>query len=93
MGSSLDSRDDRHAYIGYVLENLNALVVHLAPSVRVGHVTEGREIDVGNEIPTCSRENHNLVFSISGDPVKGIDKLRMILRGESERAALKARVR
>src|SRR6267142_4365666 len=88
MGSSLDSRDDRHAYIGYIFEELNAFVVNLAPNARIGDVAEGREIDFGNELPACSRQNHNLVLSILGDPVKGIDKLRMILRRESERPAL-----
>jgi hypothetical protein len=36
MGSSLDSRDDRHAYIGYIFEDLNAFVVNLAPNGRIG---------------------------------------------------------
>src|SRR5207237_4851334 len=44
--------------------------------------------DFGNELPACSRQNHNLVLSVLGDPVKGIDKLRMILCRESERPAL-----
>src|SRR5882762_8654468 len=46
------------------------------------------EIDFGNELPACSRQNHNLVLSILSDPVKGLDKLRMILCRESERPAL-----
>src|ERR1700694_5830933 len=87
MGSSLDSRDDRHAYIGYIFEQLNAFIVNLAPNARIGDVAEGREIDFGNELPAGSRQNHNLVRAILGDPVKGIDKLRMILCRESERAA------
>jgi hypothetical protein len=58
--------------------------VNLAPNARIGDVAEGREIDFGNELPACSRQNHNLVRSILGDPVKGIDKLRMILCRESE---------
>jgi hypothetical protein len=88
MGSSLDSRDDRHAYIGYVLQKLNAFVVNLAPNAGIGDVAEGWEIDFGNELPACSRQNDNLVLSVLGDPVKGIDKLRMILCRESERPAL-----
>src|SRR6267378_6779997 len=88
MGSSLHSRDDRHAYIGYIFEDLNAFVVNLAPNARIGDVAEGREIDFGNELPARSRQNHNLVLSIPGDPVKGVDKLRMILCGESERPTL-----
>src|SRR6267143_4753892 len=84
MGSSLDSGDDRHAYIGYIFEELSAFIVNLAPNARIGDVAEGREIDFGNELPACSRQNHNLVLSILGDPVKGIDELRMILCRESE---------
>ncbi len=41
MGSSLHSRDDRHAYIGYMFEDLNAFVVNLAPNARIGDVAEG----------------------------------------------------
>jgi hypothetical protein len=33
----------------------------------------------GNELPACSRQNHNLVLSILADPVKGIDKSDHIL--------------
>ena len=40
MGSSLDSRDDRHAYIGYVFQKLNAFVVNLAPNAGIGDVAE-----------------------------------------------------
>ena len=40
MGSSLDSRDDRHAYIGYVFQKLNAFVVNLAPNAGIGYVAE-----------------------------------------------------
>ena len=41
MSASLDSRDDRHAYVGYVFEKLNAFVVNLAPNARIGDVAEG----------------------------------------------------
>jgi hypothetical protein len=40
------------------------------------------------EPPTCSRQNYSLVLSILGDPVKGIDELRMILWREAERYAI-----
>src|SRR6266849_9261506 len=32
MGASLDSRDHRQAYVGYVFQQLNAFVVNLAPN-------------------------------------------------------------
>ena len=41
MGSSLDSRNHRHAYIGYVFQKLNAFVVNLIPNARVGNIAEG----------------------------------------------------
>jgi hypothetical protein len=41
MGSSLDSRDDWYAYSGYIFEQLNALVVNLAPNARIGDVADG----------------------------------------------------
>src|SRR5260370_40553147 len=88
MASPLDSRDRRHAYIGYVFQKLNAFVVNLAPNAGIGYVAEGGEIDFGNELPACSRQNHNLVLSILGDPVKAIDKLGMILCRKYERPAL-----
>src|SRR6266702_7450501 len=88
MGASLDSRDHRHAYIGYVFQKLNAFVVNLAPNAGIGDVAERRKIDVRNKLAGRSRQNYDLVLSILGDPVKGIDKLRMILCRESERPAV-----
>src|SRR5712671_1074099 len=88
MGASLDSRDDRHAYVGHIFEKLSAFVVNPAPNAGIGDVAEGREIDFRNELSSCSRQNHNLVLSILGDPVKGVDKFRMILCRESEWSAL-----
>ena len=40
MRASLDSRDDRHAYVGYVFQDLNAFVVNLAPDAGIGGVAE-----------------------------------------------------
>src|SRR6267142_503097 len=88
MRASFDGCDDRHPYVGYVFQKLNAFVVNLAPNAGIGDVAKRREIDFGNELPACSRQNHNLVFSILGDPVKGIYKLGMILCCECERPAL-----
>src|SRR3977135_4086475 len=84
MGASLDSRDHRNAYVGYILHNLNALVVNLAPSGGIGDVAERRKIDVRNNLAARSRQNYDLVRSILCNPIKGIDKLRMILCRESE---------
>src|SRR6266699_1817372 len=88
MGASLDRRDDRHAYVGYIFDDLNSFVVNLAPNARIGDVAERRKIDVRNKLAGRSRQNYDLVLSILGDPVKGIDKLRMILCRETERPAL-----
>src|SRR6266700_1422287 len=56
MGTSLDSRDDRHAYIGYVFQNLNAFVMNLAPNAGIGGSAERRPIDINNERPTVAVE-------------------------------------
>src|SRR3984893_4153793 len=84
MGASLDSRDHWNAYVGYILHNLNALGVNLAPSGGIGDVAERRKIDVRNKLAARSRQNYNLVRSILCNPINGIDKLRMILCRESE---------
>src|SRR6185295_14471854 len=85
MGASLDSRDQWHANVGYVFQNLSAFIVNLAPNTGIGDFAEGWKINARNEIPACSRQDHDLVRSILRNPVKGIDKLRMILRRENER--------
>src|ERR1700692_2912358 len=88
MGTSLDSRDDRHAYVGYVFQNLNALVVDLAPNAGIRGIAERGPIDVSNEVSTCARQNYDLVRPILRNPVKGIDKFRVSLRGHNERSAV-----
>jgi hypothetical protein len=40
MGASLDSRDHRHAYVGYLFQNLKTFVVNLAPNAWIGDVAE-----------------------------------------------------
>src|SRR5216684_2205538 len=40
MGAAFDSSDDRHPDICQILEDLNTLVVHLAPNLRVGDVAK-----------------------------------------------------
>src|SRR6266568_887964 len=63
MGTSLDSRDDRHAYIGYIFQNLNAFVVNLAPNAGIGGIAEGGPLDIRNELPTSAREDYDFVCS------------------------------
>src|SRR6266849_9792516 len=84
MGSSLDSRDHRHAYVGYVFQSLNAFVVNLAPNARIGDIAERGPIDISNELPTSAREDYDLVRSVLRNPVEGIDKFRVRLRRHNE---------
>src|SRR5438094_5716 len=88
MGTSLDSRDDRHAYVGYILQNLNAFVVNLAPNAGIEGIAERGPLDISNELPTSAREDYDLVRSILRNPVEGLDKFRVSLRGHNERAAV-----
>src|ERR1700735_3818394 len=88
MGASLDSRDHRHAYVGYVFQSLNAFVVNLAPNPGIGDIAERGPIDISNELPTCTHEDYDLVRSILRNPVEGIDKFRVSWRGHNERPAV-----
>src|SRR5205823_14271284 len=84
MGTSLDSRDDRHAYVGYILQHLNAFVVNLAPNAGIGGIAERGPLDISNELPTSAREDYDLVRSILRNSVEGIDKFRVRPRGHNE---------
>src|SRR5271169_4297555 len=88
MGTSLDSRDDRHSYVGYVFQNLNAFVVNLAPNAGIGDIAERGPIDISNELPTCACQNHDLVCPILRNPIEGIDKFCVSLRSHDERSAI-----
>src|SRR5579863_7188838 len=88
MGASLDSRDDRHSYVGYVFQNLNAFVVNLTPDAGIGDIAERGPIDISNEPPTCARQYYDLVRSILPYSVEGIDKFCVRLRGHNERPAV-----
>jgi hypothetical protein len=88
VGTSLDSRDDRHAYVGYIFQSLNAFVVNLAPNPGIGDIAERGPIDISNELPTCTGEDYDLVRSILRNPVESIDKFRVSLRGHNERPAV-----
>jgi hypothetical protein len=68
-----------------ILDNLNASIMNLAPNIGIGHVAERRKIDTGNELPSRSRQDHNLLRAILRDPVESIDELGVILRCENER--------
>jgi hypothetical protein len=88
VSASLDSGDERHSYICYVFDNLNAFVVYLAPDDWVGDIIERREIDSRNELAACSCQDDDLVRAILRNPVKGIDKFGVILCCESERTTI-----
>src|SRR5271155_424066 len=88
MGAPFDSRDDRHAYVGYVFQNLNAFVVNLAPDAGIGDIAERGPIDVSNEFPTCARQNYDLVRTVLRDPVEGLDKFGVSFRAHNERSAV-----
>src|SRR5580704_12150009 len=93
MGASLDSRDDRHSYVGYVFQNLNAFVVNLTPDAGISDIAERGPIDIRNEPPTCARQDYDLVRSILGNPVEGIDKFRVRLRRHNERPTVAVKFR
>src|SRR5580698_5148924 len=88
MGAPLDGCYDWHAYIGYVFQNLNAFIMDLAPHAGIGGVGERRPINTDHEVPSRPREDYYLIRSILGNPVEGIDNLRMCLCRESERPSI-----
>src|ERR1700739_4206115 len=88
MGTSLDSRDDWHAYVGQVFQSLNTFVVNLAPNAGIRDIAERGPLDIGNELPASARQDYDLVRSILRNPVEGIDKFRVSLRGHNARPAL-----
>ena len=47
--------------VSEVLQNLGALIVNLAPHGWATYVTEGREVDIRNEL--CTRENKILILT------------------------------
>src|SRR5580704_9409695 len=86
--TSFDSRDDGHAYVGNVFQNLTAFIVNLAPNAGIGDIAKRAPIDPDNEIATCTRHYDDLVCSILRNPVKSIHDLRMVLCRESARPAI-----
>src|SRR3984885_12260971 len=87
MGASLDSGDDRHSYVGYIFQNLNAFVVNLTPDAGIGDVAERGPIHISNELPACARQDYDLVGSILRNAVEGIDEFRVSWRGHNESPA------
>src|SRR6201987_5616048 len=87
MSASLDSRDEGNANVSYVFQNLNPFVVNLAPNAGIGDIAKRGPLDTGNEVPTCARQDYDLIRSILSDPVKGVDNFGMVLCGESEGSA------
>src|SRR5882762_332572 len=88
MGAPFDSRDHRYAYVGYIFQNLNASVVSLTSDAGIGDIAERGPIDISNELPACARQDYNLVRPILRNPVEGIDKFCVRLRGHDERSAV-----
>src|ERR1700719_218308 len=88
MGTSLDSRDDRHSYVGNVFQNLNAFVMNLTPDAGIGDIAEGGPIDISYELTTRARQDYDLVRPILRNPVEGIDKFCVRLRCHDERSAV-----
>src|ERR1700734_3557405 len=88
MGTSLDSRDHRHSYIGYVFQNLSAFVVNLTPDAGIGDIAERGPIDVGDELPTCAGQDYDLVRAILRNAIESVDKSCVRLRGHDERSAV-----
>src|SRR5258708_30403388 len=89
VSAPFDRGDHRDADVGKILEDLDSVVVDLAPHVGVGNIAEGREIDPGDELSSRSRQNHDLVVAILRNAIEGVDEVGVVLRRESQRAALR----
>src|SRR5258705_11270203 len=88
MGASLDRRDDRHAYIGYIFEDLNAFVVNLVPNAGIGDIAEGCEFDFGNELPACSRQLFSTLRSFFRDALGPAEYEFYVARATVQRRCL-----
>src|ERR1700733_6625783 len=78
-GASLDRRNHRYAYVGDVFQNLNTLVVNLAPDSGIRDVAERCPVDIDNEVPSRAGDDNDLVSTVLSDPVKRVDKFRVTL--------------
>ena len=64
MGTSLDSRDDRHSYVGNIFQNLIAFVVNLTPDAGIGDIAnEDQSTSVRNSPPAPVRIT--ILFALS----------------------------
>ena len=88
MGATLDRGDDRHADVGYVFQNLNAFVVNLTPDAGIGDIAEEDQSTSVMNSPPAPARSYDLVRSILGNTVKGIDKFCVSWRGHNERPAV-----
>ena len=64
IGTPLDGCNDRHANVGYVFQDLSALVMGLAPYAGIGNVAERRPIHTDHKVPSRPREDYDLIRSI-----------------------------
>ena len=75
--------------IGYVFQNLSALCHGSGSTRQTGDVSRKRcPIDTDHEVPARPREDYDLIRSILGNAVEGINNLRMGLCRESERLSV-----
>src|ERR1700691_5592148 len=88
VGTSLNSSDDRHSYVRYVFQNLDAFVMNLTPDAGIGDIAERGPIDISNELPASARQDYDLVGPILRNPVEGIDKSCVRLRSHDEWSAV-----
>jgi hypothetical protein len=63
--------------------------VHLTPDIRIGDIAERRKVDRWNELTAGSRQDDDLVRPILRNPLKGVDKLRMIQRSKGQRPTVR----
>ena len=61
--------------------------MNLAPNAGIGEIAERGPIDISNELPAGAREDYDLLPSILRNPLQGIDKFRVSLRGHNPRSA------
>ena len=61
--------------------------MNLASNAGIGDIAKRGPIDIGNET-TCTGKDYDLVRSILRNPVEGLDKFGVRLRGHDERPAV-----
>src|SRR4029077_11730689 len=86
--TAFNCRNHRHANVREILQDLNAFVVDLTPNCGIANVAKRRKVDRWNEFSTRARQDHDLVFPVLRDSIKGLDKVRMVRCGEVQRTAV-----